>query len=100
MSVRAKFKVNAITRRMGTKVKRDGAGNPVKNERGYEDREPCEQWTIQMSPVYGNGDPNHENTKFWEASPGGNLELNCVNADAVKLFELEKEYYVDFSLAP
>jgi len=100
MTVRAKFKVVSITRTMGSRVKKDAAGNPVKNARGYEEHEPCEMWTIRMQPVYGNGDPNHENTKFWQASPGGSLELNCVNAEAVKQFELDREMYLDFTLAP
>ncbi len=52
-----------------------------------------------MSPVYGNGDPNHENTKFWQASPGGRLELSVVNAAAVERFEVGKEYYLDFTPA-
>jgi hypothetical protein len=55
--------------------------------------------TVVMSPVYGNGDPNHENTKFWQASPGGKLELSIVNAAAVEQFEVGKEYYLDFTPA-
>lgn len=31
--------------------------------------------TVHMQPVYGNGDPNHENTKFWEASPSRQSDL-------------------------
>ncbi len=90
MTVRAKFKVNSIERTMGgTTVYEDGISRFEK----------CEMWTIKMQPVYGNGDPEHENTKFWQASPGGLISLNCVNAAAVSQFELEKEYYVDFTLA-
>lgn len=55
--------------------------------------------SIKMSPVYGNGDPSHENTKFWNASPGGRLELNVVNAAAAAGFEVGEEYYVDFTPA-
>jgi hypothetical protein len=56
--------------------------------------------TIEMHPVYGNGDPSHENTKLWNASPGGKLELNCVNVATVEQFELDREYYIDFTPAP
>jgi hypothetical protein len=52
-----------------------------------------------MSPVYANGDPDHENSKFWNASPGGSFELNIVNAAAVEMFEPGKEYYLDFTPA-
>lgn len=91
--VRAKFSVNAITRTMGSKK------SDEKDSGGRFIYKPCEMWTIKMSPVYGNGDPAHENTKFWDASPGGSFELNCVNAEAVKQFELGKEYYFDISVA-
>lgn len=75
--VRAKFKVDEIRR---TKYQQ-------------------EMHTIVMSPVYGNNDPNHENTKFWNASPSGKLELGCVNMEAAKIFELGEEYYIDFTKA-
>lgn len=98
-SVRAKFRCDTITRSVGSRPKVDADGNRVKGNHGYEEREPCEMWTIRMSPVYGNGDPSHENTKFWEASPGGSFEMNCVNAAAVALFDIGKEYYLDFTPA-
>ncbi len=97
--VRAKFRVDSIERTMGSRPVNGADGQPEKDERGYGKREPCEMNTIKMSPVYGNGDPNHENTKFWAASPGGSLALNCVNAAAVSYFELGKEYYLDFTKA-
>lgn len=96
MICRAKFKVDAIKSTMGSKVKRDADGQPVMNERGYAEREPCEMKTIELSPVYGNGDPAHENTKFWEASPSGQISLSTVNGDAAAVFELGREYYIDF----
>jgi len=95
-TVRAKFKVTKIERTMSSRVKRDADGNEVKNDRGGYEYEPCEMRTIRMSPVYGNGDPNHENTKFWNASPSGSLELGCVNLEAAERFELDREYYLDF----
>ncbi len=55
--------------------------------------------TIEMSPVYANNDPKHENTKFWEASPNGSIILSVINLDAVKEFKLGKEYYIDFAEA-
>lgn len=98
--VRAKFKVDAIERTMGSRGMKDADGKPVMSEDGrYQKHEPCEMSTIKMSPVYANNDPNHENSKFWAASPGGSLALNCVNAAAVAELELGKEYYIDFTKA-
>lgn len=97
--VRAKFKCDQINRTMSTRALKDAEGNRLKDERGYDLREPCEMWSITMSPVYGNGDPNHENTKFWEASPSGQIWIDCVNKTAVDQFDLGKEFYVDFTPA-
>ena len=97
--VRAKFKVTKIERTMGSRPKKDADGKTIKNDRGYDENEPCEMNTIHMQPVYGNNDPNHENTKFWQSSPGGSFQMNCVNAAAVAAFVLDKEYYLDFTPA-
>lgn len=72
--VRAKFKVHVIERHAGEKEMR----------------------TIHMHPV---ADGSEENTRFWEATPGGSLTLNCLNLQAAEKFELGKEYYIDFSEA-
>lgn len=53
-----------------------------------------------MAPVYGNGDPNHENTRFWQASLSGTLELGVINPEAWSEFHLGREYYIDFLEAP
>lgn len=93
MTVRAKFTVHRIESSIGSKATGE------KDERGYPKREPCEMKTIVMAPVYGNGDPNHENTKFWEASPTGEIKLGTVNGAAASQFELGAEYYIDFTRA-
>jgi hypothetical protein len=92
MSVRAKFKVDEFK----SSLQMRPAG---KTESGSTKYETVEMRTVVMSPVYGNGDPNHENTKFWNASPAGRLELGTVNPEAWKQFELGKEYYIDFTPA-
>lgn len=58
-----------------------------------------EMRTLHFAPVYGNGDPNHENTKFWQASPSGSIVLGTVNPAAWEKFTLGAEYYIDFSEA-
>lgn len=92
MTVRAKFKVDAIERTQQGKSKIvDGK---------YVSDGFVEMQTIKMSPVYGKGDPEHENTKFWAATPSGSLTLGTVNAEASAQFELGAEYYIDFTKAP
>ena len=92
MSVRAKFKVHKVEATMGSKV-------VGRNEQGRDMYESCEMRTIHLQPVYGNGDPEHENTKFWQASPQGEIRLGTINPAAWEAFELNKEYYVTFDLA-
>lgn len=87
MTVRAKFIITKIERTLSHR----------KNEEG--NYVPAELWTIHGNPVYGNQDPNHENTRFWQASPSGSLALGTVNPEAVKEFDVGKEFYVDFTLA-
>ena len=99
MSVRCKFKVTQIAYSQGSRNLRDADGQWVKDERGYTKTEQCRMATITMSPVYANGDPKHENSQFWDASPGGEFKLNCVNEAAVAQLELGKEYYLDITPA-
>src|SRR5690242_7481140 len=90
--VRAKFRCNSITEteHMTSTRKPDGSG--------YVST-PSTKKTIKMSPVYSS-DPNSENKKFWDASPGGTFELNIVNPAAVEQFVIGKEYYFDISPVP
>lgn len=90
MRVIAKFKCNRIERQISSVPKANA-------ETGKTDWVEGEVRTVKMSPVYGNGDPNHENTKFWQASPSGSLEIGCANLAAAEAFELGKEYYILFS---
>lgn len=98
MSIRAKFRVTEIQRREIFSTLRDENGNKLKNDQGAELTGNVEVQTIHMTPVYSSN-PNSENHKFWESSPGGKLELNCINMNAAKQFLLGKEYYLDFTLA-
>lgn len=91
MTVRAKFFVHSITESNSPRAERQGDGT-------YR-TVPGKVTTLVLQPVYANNDPNHENSKFWAASPGGRLELNCVNPEAVKQFEVGREYYIDFTPA-
>jgi hypothetical protein len=50
--------------------------------------------TIVLSPVSSGSE---ENKQFWAATPGGKIEMNCVNSKALEQFKVNKEYYVDFT---
>ena len=78
MPVRAKFKVESITRK-----------------RGWGDIK--EVHDVDLTPVCSGSE---ENKKFFAATPSGSIRLTCANAAATDQFELGKEYYVDFTPAP
>jgi hypothetical protein len=92
MSVRCKFKVDSINRIQSSKWVTDADGKNGKSV-------PVEMRSVKMSPVYGNNDPAHENTKFWSATPSGSLEFNTVNLEAAESLELGVEYYIDITPA-
>mgnify|MGYP001560465204 CR=1 FL=1 len=73
-TVRAKFICYEITKRTGW-----GENNFV--------------YAAKFNAVMGNND---ENKSFFAATPSGNIELSTIKDD---LFEVGKEYYIDFNLA-
>lgn len=79
MTIRAKFKVQSIT--MQAHWQRD------KGLIG----------TVKLQPVSGDSD---ENKAFYAATPGGSIDLSTINEDALKQFEIGREFYVDFIPAP
>ena len=83
MNVRAKFRVQSVTRTLSSKWE-NGKSVPV------------EVQTIKLFPVTGGSE---ENARFFESTPTGEINLATVNAEAAKAFELNKEYYVDFTPA-
>lgn len=87
-TTRAKFRCDSVTSLMGSKLGPDG-----------KTWVPCIQKSVSMSPVYGNGDPSHENSKFWAASPSGKFELCVINLPAAEIFVPGQEYYLDISPA-
>jgi hypothetical protein len=76
MSVRAKFKVHEITEH--------AYGNQLMK-------------TIKLQPVLKDSDPDSENSKFWAASPNGEIRLGTINMEAAAQFEINAEFYVDFT---
>ena len=77
MAVRAKFKVQEIT------------------EHAYGNKT---MKTIKLQPVYSQVEGS-ENKTFWDASPNGENRLGTINMDAAAQYELNGEYYIDFTRA-
>ncbi len=95
MAVRCKFKLTKVESTMylsGYEKQPDG-----KND--YNKPKNVEQRTLVFNAVSGNADPDHENTKFWEATPSGEFRFGTVNKAAWEQFQLGEEYYVDFTPA-
>lgn len=80
------MRVNRIVRHRGTC--RDDAS-------GYYNI-PCELQTVELGAVMG-GSP--ENNNYATATPAAKVEISIQNQDVVKFFDLDAEYYVDFTPA-
>lgn len=93
MAVRAKFTYTGYEASMSSTLK------PGKKYGDPDAYEPVELRTLKFSPVYANNDPEHENTKFWQSSPSGTIQLGTINPAAWSQFEFGKEYYIDFTPA-
>lgn len=78
MTVRAKFKVSEITKH--------AYGNQLME-------------TVKLQPVYKSSDSEDENSKFWAATPNGEIWLGTINMHAAEYFEINGEYYIDFTRA-
>lgn len=89
MSVRAKVVLNRYETYMFTRTNH----NP---ETGKWENETYEARTLVFNPVVANSE---ENKKFFAATPSGEFKLSVVNPEAWKQFELNKEYYLDFTPA-
>ena len=54
--------------------------------------------TLKATAVY-QGEPGSENSKFWEATPCGTLELQTINKDAADKLPVGVEVYIDITVA-
>ena len=82
MNVRAKFHCVSVTKWMS-------AAHNLETGK-YE---PCAVFNYKFQAVTSGSE---ENKKFFASTPSGTIELSAIRGD---LFELSKEYYLDFSLA-
>lgn len=53
--------------------------------------------TVILYPVTSN-DKTHENYQFFSYTPSGKVDMN-IKGEAAKMFEVGKEYYLDFTPA-
>jgi hypothetical protein len=72
MTVRAKFKVSNISEQTG----------------GLK--------TVTLQPVCGN---SPENDNFFKWTPSGTIQIGTINEAASKQFNIDQEFYVDFTPA-
>ena len=80
MNVRAKFQCNSVT--LAPSARKDSNNT----------------WVTVLSKTWrfdAVTSGSEENKRFFDSTPGGKVELFCVNPEVE--FELGKEYYLDFS---
>lgn len=77
MSVRAKFKVQSITR-----------------QAGWGGAKECN--VVKLSPVSSGSE---ENKVFYASTPSGSIELGVLVPEVSSRFDIGQEFYVDFTPA-
>ena len=55
--------------------------------------------TIKLVPVFKSDAPEGENSRFWAASPNGEIRLGTINMAAAEQFAINAEFYIDFTRA-
>jgi len=88
MSVRAKFKLTRYETYM--------VSQSTYNEGKEREHREVETRNLFFQAVHGN---SPENAKFFTATPSGEVKLGVTSPEAWGQFELNKEYYLDFTPA-
>lgn len=81
--VRAKFRLDSIKITAGSR--------PSAEANKYES---CKNHELEFNAVYQGSE---ENKKFFNSTPSGKLTMTVVNEEAMKEFNIGKDYYVDFT---
>lgn len=55
--------------------------------------------TLRASPVVSS-EPGSENSKFWDATPSGSLEVTATKAGIFSALKVGDEFYLDITPAP
>ena len=98
--IRGKFLVSRIEITTSScRIRTTDDDDYERDESGHPKSKPCELRTIFLVPVYGNNAQKHENSRFWDCSPSGEIRLGMMNPDAWGAFEIGKACYFDFTSA-
>ena len=98
MSTRCKFHCQSIAYSDTTVYERNEDGTPKKNDDGTFVYRKFKQPNVQLQPIMAT-DADPENRLFWEATPSGSIQLSINNPLGAEVFEVGKDYYVDFTPA-
>lgn len=91
--VRAKFRLNSYQTSLQTVgYEKDADGKDV-----YAKPIKEEMRTLNFTPVGAGPGASEEDKMFWRSSPSGSLQMGTVNKAAWEYFELEQDYYLDFT---
>lgn len=90
MAVRAKFKIVTVRPNMYIQEGKGPTG-------AVELQPVMPKWNEETRSY----DKTDENSKFWDATPSGKIELQITNEEAFRFFaeRMTKTFYVDFSEA-
>lgn len=107
MTTRCKMRIDEVGFVMSSKRRMNHDGTVHRLPNGAEVWDPMPAVSLKATPVYGNGDPNSENTRFWQSTPNGQLSLSVINKEAMLSLGVEtvedltgRELYVDLTLVP
>jgi hypothetical protein len=98
MTTRCLFHCQMIGYADSTIYEKDADGNPKKDEGGNYVSRKFKQPTVELRPVMAT-DEHPESKVFWEATPMGSIQLTINNPHGAEVFEVGKDYYVDFTPA-
>lgn len=85
MTIRAKFYCMSRTETLNSRYNHETKEN-----------ETYRTYSVRFHPVTGGSE---ENKRFYASTPGGSIELNGLTEAVGLMFELSKEYYLDFNQA-
>ena len=95
-STRCRFRVTKVEYLYQNVAKRDAQGKPITKADGSGEYVLGNLPVVHLSPVYST-DPDHPNKAFWDATPGGHIQLNISNPAALGVFRPGVEYNIDLS---
>lgn len=96
--MRCKMMITSINKHWGQVPVVDDNGLPVRGPDGHVTTGMGKVVQVTLVPVYAKGDPAHENSRFWAATPSGELKLTLPDR-ALEGLDVIDEVYVDITKA-